>query len=33
VTFEGHEGWGIFEHGCIGPHAPTGFTDYADTAP
>ena len=27
VTFEGHEGWGIFEHGCIGAHAPSGFTD------
>ena len=27
VTFEGHEGYGIFEHGCIGPHAPSGFTD------
>ena len=33
VTFEGHEGWGIFEHGVIGPHAPSGFTDFADGAP
>ena len=32
VTFEGHEGWGIFEHGCIGPHAPSGFTSYDDGA-
>ena len=28
VTFDGHEGWGIFEHGCIGPHLPSGFTDF-----
>lgn len=33
VTFEGHEGWGIFEHGVIGPHAPSGFIDFADGAP
>ena len=33
VTFEGHEGWGIFEHGCIGPHAPSGFADFVDGAP
>ncbi|HET9729894.1 MAG TPA: hypothetical protein VFR41_10760 [Acidimicrobiia bacterium] len=26
ATFDGHVGWGIFEHGCIGPHAPSGFT-------
>jgi hypothetical protein len=28
ARFEGHEGWGIFEHGCIGPHAPSRFTDF-----
>jgi hypothetical protein len=28
VTFDGHEGWGIFEHGCIGPHLPSGFVDF-----
>jgi hypothetical protein len=32
ATYEGHEGWGIFEHGCIGPHAPSGFTSYEDGA-
>jgi hypothetical protein len=33
VTFDGHEGWGIFEHGSIGPHLPSGFTDFASVAP
>jgi hypothetical protein len=33
VTFEGHEGWGIFEHGCIGAHAPSGFADLTSVAP
>ena len=33
VTFDGQEGWGIFEHASIGPHAPSGFTDYLDGAP
>jgi hypothetical protein len=33
VTFEGHEGYGIFEHGCIGAHAPSGFTDLTSVAP
>ena len=32
VNFDGHEGWGIFEHASIGPHAPSGFTDYTDGA-
>ena len=27
ATFEGQTGYGIFEHGCIGPHAPSGFKD------
>jgi hypothetical protein len=33
ATFDGHEGWGIFEHGAIGPHKPTGFPDYTTGAP
>jgi hypothetical protein len=33
VTFDGHVGWGIFEHGCIGPHLPSGFTDFSSVAP
>jgi hypothetical protein len=33
ATFEGHEGWGIFEHGIIGPHRPSGFTDFTTGAP
>jgi len=28
-----HEGWGLFEHFCIGRHDPTGFTDWFATAP
>jgi hypothetical protein len=32
VRFEGHEGYGIFEHGALGPHAPSGFTDFMDGA-
>jgi hypothetical protein len=32
VMFEGQEGWGIFEHASIGPHAPSGFTDYTTGA-
>ncbi|MFM7224693.1 MAG: hypothetical protein ACKO1Y_04555 [Actinomycetota bacterium] len=28
-----HTGFGIFEHGVIGPHAPSGFSDYFDGAP
>jgi len=33
ATFEGQTGYGIFEHGCIGPHAPSGFKDLIDGAP
>jgi hypothetical protein len=33
ATCEGQEGWGMFEHGVIGPHRPSGFTDLFDTAP
>jgi hypothetical protein len=32
ASFEGHEGWGIFEHGVIGPHEPSGFTDFTSGA-
>ncbi|HPB45587.1 MAG TPA: hypothetical protein PLP95_07010 [Microthrixaceae bacterium] len=27
-----HEGWGLLEHGTIGAHAPTGFTDFFTVA-
>ncbi len=27
------EGWGLFEHGALGRHDPTGFTDWFDLAP
>lgn len=27
------EGWGMFEHFCLGRHDPTGFTDWLDVAP
>lgn len=33
ATFAGAEGWGIFEHGCIGPHHPSGFDDFTTGAP
>ena len=32
-TFDGQRGYGIFEHGVIGPHAPTGFDDFFSLAP
>jgi hypothetical protein len=32
ATFEGQQGWGIFEHAAVGPHAPSGFKDFMDTA-
>jgi hypothetical protein len=28
ATFDGQEGWGIFEHGVIGSHAPSGFDGF-----
>ena len=28
-----HEGWGLLEHGLIGAHTPTGFTDFFSVAP
>ncbi len=27
------EGWGLFEHFCIGRHDPSGFLDYFTLAP
>ena len=33
ATFDGHEGWGIFEHASFGRHDPSGFTDFASVAP
>jgi hypothetical protein len=33
ATFDGQEGWGIFEHGAIGRHEPSGFTDLMSVAP
>jgi len=32
ATCDGQEGWGIFEHGNIGRHDPSGFTDYTSVA-
>jgi hypothetical protein len=34
VTAEGeeHEGWGLFEHGALGRHDPSGFTDWFTTS-
>jgi hypothetical protein len=26
-------GWGLFEHGTIGRHRPSGFSDFAAVAP
>ena len=28
-----HEGWGLFEHFCIGRHDPSGFADFFSVAP
>ena len=30
---DGAEGWGMFEHGTFGRHAPSGFTDWGSVAP
>lgn len=32
-TCDGEEGWGLFEHGTIGRHEPSGFTDFLSVAP
>jgi len=33
ATCDGAEGWGLFEHGTIGRHAPSGFEDFGSVAP
>ena len=33
ATLDGDEGFGMFEHGTIGAHHPTGFTDLGSVAP
>lgn len=33
VRETGAVGWGLFEHGALGRHDPSGFTDWFDTAP
>jgi hypothetical protein len=33
ASCDGAEGWGLFEHGVLGRHAPTGFTDFMTMAP
>lgn len=30
---DGAEGWGLFEHGALGRHDPSGFADWFDVAP
>jgi hypothetical protein len=30
---DGQEGWGLFEHGTIGRHVPSGFDDFGSVAP
>jgi hypothetical protein len=30
---DGAEGWGLFEHGALGRHDPSGFTDWFSVAP
>ena len=27
------EGWGLFEHGALGRHDPSGFADWLTVAP
>jgi hypothetical protein len=33
ATCDGAEGWGLFEHGSIGRHDPSGFADLGSVAP
>jgi hypothetical protein len=33
ATLDGQEGWGLFEHGTIGRHDPSGFADLGSVAP
>ncbi len=32
-TCQGAEGWGLFEHGSVGRHDPSGFADLGSVAP
>ncbi|HEX6238183.1 MAG TPA: hypothetical protein VFZ68_13375 [Acidimicrobiales bacterium] len=33
ATCDGAEGWGLFEHGSMGRHDPSGFADWGSVAP
>jgi hypothetical protein len=33
ATYDGAQGWGLFEHGILGRHAPSGFADWGSVAP
>ncbi len=33
ATCDGLEGWGLFEHGTMGRHDPSGFADWSSLAP
>ena len=33
ATLNGETGWGLFEHGTIGRHDPSGFVDMGSVAP
>ena len=33
ATYDGETGYGIFEHGTIGRHDPSGFDDFMSVAP
>jgi hypothetical protein len=33
ATCDGAEGFGVFEHGSVGRHDPSAFTDFAAVAP
>ncbi|MCW2796089.1 hypothetical protein [Nocardioides sp.] len=33
ATCDGAEGWGLFEHGALGRHDPSGFADWFTLAP
>jgi hypothetical protein len=33
ATCDGAEGWGLFEHGTLGRHDPSGFSGWDSVAP
>ncbi len=33
ATLDGADGWGLFEHGTLGRHDPSGFADWDSVAP